>query len=255
MYLDKFIKYHYKNVKAVPGQKKVYRLMYDGQPIGLAVYAVASRMLSGRNTYFNKHYMHPKGYPLMDKVNSDFISASRFIIHPQYRGCGLGAWFTRETVKLMDKEFGKPFIEFSSVMAKYTPFLQKGGILDICDNESEKSRKDTNKVKAILEKYGFSYEFLTSLDYCQKVIDTIPEKELRKAFRGRLRTAMFIRHGLDLDVAELDALELTPKLLAEAKKGETRYLLHINEDKCTQCPKCGRWHVKEDDCYFCDKEE
>ena len=252
---DNFIKYHYKNVKAVPGQKKVYRLMYDGQPIGLAVYAVASRMLSGRNTYFNKHYMHPKGYPLMDKVNSDFISASRFIIHPQYRGCGLGAWFTRETVKLMDKEFGKPFIEFSSVMAKYTPFLQKGGVLDICDNESEKSRKDTNKVKAILEKYGFSYEFLTSLDYCQKVIDTIPEKELRKAFRGRLRTAMFIRHGLDLDVAELDALELTPKLLAEAKKGETRYLLHINEDKCTQCPNCGRWHVKEDDCYFCGKEE
>ena len=45
------------------------------------------------------------------------------------------------------------------------------------------------------------------------------------------------------------------KLLAEAKKGETRYLLHINEDKCTQCPKCGRWHVKEDECYFCDKEE
>ena len=191
----------------------------------------------------------------MDKVNSDFISASRFIIHPQYRGCGLGAWFTNETVKLMDKEFGKPFIEFSSVMAKYTPFLQKGGVLDICDNESEKSRKDTNKVKAVLEKYGFSYEFLTSLDYCQKVIDTIPEKELRKAFRGRLRTAMFIRHGLDLDVAELDALELTPKLLAEAKKGETRYLLHINEDKCTQCPKCGRWHVKEDECYFCGKEE
>ena len=29
----------------------------------------------------------------------------------------------------------------------------------------------------------------------------------------------------------------------------------INEDKCTQCPKCGRWHVKEDNCYFCDKEE
>ena len=250
-----FIKYHYKNIKAVPGQKKMYKLMYKDRAIGLAVYAVASRMLSGRNTYFNKHYMSPKGYPLMDKVNSDFISASRFIIHPQYRGCGLGAWFTHETVKLMDEEFGKPFIEFSSVMAKYTPFLQKGGIIDICDNESAKSKNDTQKVKDVLEKYGFSYDFLTSLDYCQQVIDTIPEKELRKAFRGRLRTAMFIRLGLDLDVAEFDALELTPSLISEAKKGETRYLLHINEDKCTQCPKCGRWHIKEDDCYFCGKEE
>ena len=31
---DNFIKYHYKNVKAVPGPKKVYRLMYDRQPTG-----------------------------------------------------------------------------------------------------------------------------------------------------------------------------------------------------------------------------
>lgn len=252
---DNFIKYHYKNVKAVPGQKKMYKLMYKDRAIGLAVYAAASRMLSGRNTYFNKHYMTEKGYPKMDEVNTDFISASRFIIHPQYRGCGLGAWFTSETVQLIDKEFGRAFIEFSSVMAKFTPFLQKGGVMDVCDNESAKTKKDTDKIKTLLAKYGLSYDFLTSLEYCQQVIDTIPEKEIRNAFNGRLRTAMFIHHGLDLDKAELNALPLTPKLLQKAKKGETRYLLHINEDKCIQCPTCGHWHRKENECHFCKKED
>ena len=252
---EHFIKYHYKSTKAVPGVKKMYKLMFNDTPIGLAVYAVASRMLSGRNIYFNKHYMTEKGYPKMDEVNTDFISASRFIIHPQYRGCGLGAWFTSETVQLIDKEFGRAFIEFSSVMAKFTPFLQKGGVMDVCDNESAKTKKDTDKIKTLLAKYGMSYDFLTSLEYCQQVIDTIPEKEIRNAFNGRLRTAMFIHHGLDLDKAELNALPLTPKLLQKAKKGETRYLLHINEDKCTQCPTCGHWHRKENECHFCKKED
>lgn len=251
---DNFIKYHYKNVKAVPGCKKMYKLVYKGQTIGLAVYAVASRMLSGRNIYFNKHYMTAKGYPKMDEVNTDFISASRFVIHPQYRGCGLGAWFTHETVKLIDEEFEKPFIEFSSVMAKFTPFLQKGGVLDICDNESVKSRRDTDRIKVLLAKYGMSYDFLASLEYCQQVIDTIPEKEIRKAFNPCLRTTMFICHGLDLDTAKLNALPLTPKLLQKAKKGETRYLLHINESKCEQCPKCGHWHSKQNKCHFCDDD-
>lgn len=183
---EHFIKYHYKSTKAVPGVKKMYKLMFNDTPIGLAVYAVASRMLSGRNIYFNKHYMTEKGYPKMDEVNTDFISASRFIIHPQYRGCGLGAWFTNETVQLIDKEFGRAFIEFSSVMAKFTPFLQKGGVMDVCDNESAKTKKDTDKIKTLLAKYGLSYDFLTSLEYCQQVIDTIPEKEIRNAFNGRL---------------------------------------------------------------------
>ena len=252
---DNFIKYHYKSTKAVPGVKKMYKLMLNGTPIGLAVYAVASRMLSGRNIYFNKHYMTAKGYPKMDEVNSDFLNGARYIIHPQYRGCGLGAWFTEETIKMIDKEFNIPFIEVSSVMAKFTPFLQKGGVMDVCDNESAKTKKDTDKIKELLAKYGMSYDFLTSLDYCQQVIDTIPEREIRRAFNGRLRTAMFIHHGLDLDKAELNALPLTPKLLQKAKKGETRYFLHINKDKCTQCPTCGHWHKKENSCHFCEKEE
>ncbi len=69
----KLIKYHYKNVKTVPGTKVMYKLTYKGQLVGIAVYGCTNRMLSGRNEYFNKFYMTEKGYPRMDMVNKDFI--------------------------------------------------------------------------------------------------------------------------------------------------------------------------------------
>lgn len=248
----KLIKYHYKNVKSVPGTKAMYKLTYKERLVGIAVYGCASRMPSGRNAYFNKFYMTAKGYPRMDMVNKDFILGTRFVVSPQFRGCGLGSYLVEHTVN----RFDVPFVELVSVMSNYNKFAQNGGFIDVGINESKKTADSKRRITELLEKYGYSYDFLGSLEYCQELIDNIPENEIRKAFYPSIRSGLFLRKGLDLDKSEIDALELEPSLLQMCKIGTTRYLLYVNKDKCEQCPTCGRWHSKEyDGCHFCQKDE
>jgi len=248
----KLIKYHYKNVKSVPGTKAMYKLTYKERLVGIAVYSCASRMPSGRNAYFNKFYMTAKGYPRMEAVNKDFILGTRFVVSPQFRGCGLGSYLVEHTVN----RFDVPFVELVSVMSNYNKFAQNGGFIDVGINESKKTADSKRRITELLEKYGYSYDFLGSLEYCQELIDNIPENEIRKAFYPSIRSGLFLRKGLDLDKSEIDALELEPSLLQMCKIGTTRYLLYVNKDKCEQCPTCGRWHSKEyDGCHFCQKDE
>lgn len=248
----KLIKYHYKNVKSVPGTKAMYKLTYKERLVGIAVYGCTNRMLSGRNEYFNKFYMTAKGYPRMDIVNKDFILGTRFVIAPQFRGCGLGSYLVENTVN----RFDVPFIELISVMSNYNKFAQNGGFIDVGINESKKTADSKRRITELLEKYEYSYDFLGSSEYCQEIIDNIPEEEIRKAFYPSIRSGLFIRKGLDLDKGEINALELEPSLLQMCKLGTTRYLLYVNKDKCEQCPTCGRWHSKEyDGCHFCQKDE
>lgn len=248
----KLIKYHYKNVKSVPGTKAMYKLTYKERLVGIAVYSCASRMPSGRNAYFNKFYMTAKGYPRMDMVNKDFILGTRFVVSPQFRGCGLGSYLVEHTVN----RFDVPFVELVSVMSNYNKFAQNGGFIDVGINESKKTADSKRRITELLEKYGYSYDFLGSLEYCQELIDNIPENEIRKAFYPSIRSGLFLRKGLDLDKSEIDALELEPSLLQMCKIGTTRYLLYVNKDKCEQCPTCGRWYNKEyKGCHFCQKDE
>lgn len=244
----KLIQYHYKNVKTVPGTKAMYKLTYKDKLVGIAVYGCTNRMLSGRNEYFNKFYMTDKGYPRMDMVNKDFVLGTRFVIAPQFRGCGFGSYLVKNTVN----KFDTPFVELISVMCNYNKFAEgDGGFIDCGINESKKTADSKRRIIELLEKYGYSYDFLGSLEYCQEVIDNIPEKEIRKAFYPSIRSGLFIRKGLDLDKEQIDALDLEPSLLQLCKLGVTRYLLYINKDKCTQCPTCGHWHSNEYDCHYC----
>lgn len=227
---QRLIKYHYKNMKAVPGTKKMFKLTYKDMLVGVAVYGCTNRMLSGRNDYFNKFYMTEKGYPRMDMVNKDFILGTRFVVSPQFRGCGFGSYLVKNTAN----QFDTPFVEIISVMSNYNKFAQNGGFIDVGINESKKTADSKRRIIELLEKYGYSYDFLGSLEYCQEVIDNIPEDEIRKAFYPSIRSGLFIRKGLDLDKSEINALELEPSLLQICKIGTTRYLLHINEEKCSQ---------------------
>ena len=247
----KLIQYHYKNIKSVPGTKAMFKLTYKDRLVGIAVYGCTNRMLSGRNSYFNKFYMTDRGYPRMDMVNKDFVLGTRFVVAPQFRGCGFGSYLVKNTVN----KFDTPFVELISVMSNYNMFAQNGGFIDCGINESKKTADSKRRIIELLDKYGYSYDFLGSLEYCQEIIDNIPEKEIRKAFYPSIRSGLFIRKGLDLDKGEIDALELEPSLLQICKLGTTRYLLYVNEDKCEQCPNCGHWHSKEYNCHFCEKEE
>lgn len=220
-------KYHYKNTEA-KFIKKIYKMTYKDMLIGVAVYSMPKQQLIGRNIYFNKKYINERGIPKMKEVNEDFATGARFIIHPMFRGAGLG----RELVKQTSDKLDIKYIEIVSAMAKYNKFLDGSGAKFICNNNSEEKQKKYDKISALFAKYGLRYELLTSLEYCKTVLETMPNDELKNGIYGILRPnffnnrARFKKFGIDFQTkAEFMEITLTPELLNLAKWSDTDYYI------------------------------
>lgn len=225
-------KYHYKNTEA-RFTKKIFKMLYKEMLIGVAVYSCPKQKLVGRNIYFNKKYVDERGVPKLKEVNADFVMGSRFIIHPMFRGIGLG----RELVNLTSQMIDTNYIEIVSVMSKYNKFLDNTRAIYISDNLTEEKIAKTNKIENLFEQYDLHYEFISSPCYCQKIIDTIPDIELKNAVYPILRPnffnnrARFKKYGIDFQTKkDFMKIELTPELLSLAKWATTEYYI-INNKK------------------------
>lgn len=225
-------KYHYKN-KNARFTKYIYKMLYKEMLIGVAVFSMPKQQLVGRNVYFNKKYVNEKGVPLLKDVNRDFLTASRLIVHPMFRGIGLGSELVKRTFPLIDV----PYIEIVSTMSKYNKFLEVAGATYVCDNLTEDKIKKEGKIIDVFEKYGLRHEFIVSPNYCKKVMDTIPEKELKNAIYSVLRPnffnnrARFKKYGIDFQKkAEFMEQPLIPELLTLAKWSTTQYYIWDNTE-------------------------
>lgn len=226
-------KYHYKN-KDSKFNKYIYRMMYKDMLIGVAVYSMPKQQLVGRNLYFKKRYINERGVPILKDVNRDFLTGSRFIIHPMFRGIGLGVELVKQTITKVDK----PYIEVVSSMSKYNKFLEKAGLIYVCHNLTEDKIKKEKKVKDLFSKYGLVHEFIASPKYCEKVLDTIPEEELKNAIYGVLRPnyfnnrARFKKYNIDFQTKkEFMETTLIPELINLAKWATTEYYIWDNTIK------------------------
>ncbi len=224
-------KYHYKNTEA-KFTKYIFKMTYKNMLVGVAVYSMPKQQLVGRNVYFNKKYINAKGVPILTEVNKDILTGSRFIIHPMFRGIGLGKEIVKMTAPLVDR----PYIEIVSTMSKYNKFLDHAGAIYVCDNLTQEKKDKQKKITDLLEKYGFQYEFISSPKYCKKILDAIPEQEIKKAFYSVLRAnffnnrARFKKYGISLQTKEeFMNLKLTPEMISFAKWATTCYYIWINK--------------------------
>lgn len=223
-------KYHYKNTEA-RFTKCIFKMMYKNMLVGVAVYAMPKQQLVGRNIYFNKKYINEKGVPILADVNRDFLTGSRYIIHPMFRGIGLGQELVSQTIIKIDK----PYIEVVSTMSQYNKFLDKAGLLYVCDNLTEDKIKKQDKIIKLFKEYDLHYEFISSPNYCKKVLETIPEKELKDAIYGVLRPnffnnrARFKKYGIDFQTKkEFMEMQLIPEIISLAKWPTTQYYIWKN---------------------------
>lgn len=224
-------KYHYKNTEA-RFTKYIFKMMYKDMLVGVSVFSMPKQQLVGRNVYFNKKYTNEKGVPLLSEVNKDFLSGSRFIIHPMFRGVGLGTELVKRTSCLVDV----PYVEIVSTMSKYNKFLEKAGAVYVCDNMTEEKNKKQDKIKKLFDKYNLQYEFITSPSYCKKVLEIIPDEELKNAIYAVLRPnffnnrARFKKYGIDFQKKqEFMETKLIPELLCLAKWPTTEYYIWENK--------------------------
>lgn len=115
------------------------------------------------------------------------------IIHPKFRGIGLGAFLVRETMSRVDVRV----IEALAVMAKYNPFFEKAGMIrvnyrrDESSIENKISESKTELIESLLlyvsalENYALEFDktWDSLLQQMKKQTEKFEEttKQLKKA--------------------------------------------------------------------------
>jgi len=162
--------------------------------IGVIVYSPAYLSLSGRNIVFGKYY-----HRNMKRINKDIARISRVIIHPKFRGCGLGVKLVKETMC----KVGKKIIESIAVMAKYNPFFEKAGMKRI--DVQRKLEPEQEETLEFLKSKGFDIELIRSKKYCEEFLERISSKDrekLESLIEKVLPTIKFVSRKKKLDLAE-----------------------------------------------------
>ncbi|MEM3708819.1 MAG: GNAT family N-acetyltransferase [Nitrososphaerales archaeon] len=110
--------FHYKSSK--PFFLKLFKMILNDRVIGIIVYSPSRLNSIGREIYFNRKFS-------LEEINRDFIRISRVVIHPKYRSIGLGTKLVKETLPLVNKKY----VEAIAVMAKYCPFFERAGMIEV----------------------------------------------------------------------------------------------------------------------------
>lgn len=163
------LKYHYKNTKMPAMITNVFNAVFRGIPIGMIVYSVPMR------TYMLGSFpMRDEERSRYDKLTVDekrllsgnnTVIISRVVIHPAFRGIGLGAHLLRETLPLVNKRV----VVLSSVMSNYVSFCEAAGMTQI-----EKSSTKFRRLTSFYRKYGIdSTQVNNSVEYRHETIDRI----------------------------------------------------------------------------------
>ena len=107
-------------------------------------------------------------------IDRCFSRIARVVVHPKYRGIGLGTMLVRETMPRV----GTPYVEALAVMARYNPFFEKAGMKRI-EYES-KTRRNIEKFLIELESTGIQPDLTHSRRYLRKTVKKLSQRSLRK---------------------------------------------------------------------------
>jgi len=170
---EKLKEFHYRSHK-LPPPKAIFRAVYNGKTIGVIVYSSCFPATKGR--------VQAVGYkPSIEELNREWARISRVVIHPAYRGIGLGAKLVRESLKLAAK-MGIRHVETTAAMARYNPFFEKAGMKKIMTVEPDESvKRACERLRAL----GLEPALLADREY---VLDRL--KHMSKAELDKVREAL-----------------------------------------------------------------
>ena len=184
--------------------------------IGVIVYSLSYLNLKPRNMVFGQRYVFTPGDLHKARlINDEIARISRVVIHPKFRGIGLGAYLVKETMPKVDANV----IEVLAVMAKYNPFFEKAGMLQFHYKVDETSEE--KKIKQFLEELGFDFDLGKSKSYCKNFYNSLTNhnKKLLLEYLTDYAQQPFIK-----------IKRITPELLSKVFRSETTYLYWINKN-------------------------
>ena len=191
-----------------------YKLLFEGKLIGIIVYSRSYLNLKPRNMVFGKRYVFTPGDIYTARlINEEIARISRVIIHPKFRGIGLGAFLVQETMPRVNVKV----IEVLAVMAKYNPFAEKAGMIRV-DYRIDRCSKE-KEVRNFLEANNFNFDFVKSKTYCRNFFMRLSSNEKKKLVEY---LTDFARQPF------IKAKKITPDLLTKMFSSEATYLYWVN---------------------------
>lgn len=118
--LKPLLRFHYRGSERFP-YSKAYGLFLDEKPVGCIFYSPPT-LEARRKKIFTKEFLSDK-----QLLNKYLRRISRVVIHPIFRGLGLGTRLYKETLPIC----GAPFVEAISVMASFHPASIRGGMVEV----------------------------------------------------------------------------------------------------------------------------
>ena len=219
----KLSRFHYLP-HSVAGVQAYFKLVFRGDLVGVIVYANSPLQLSGRNKVFGDRYASAyMDFKTRELLNKEVTRVARIVIHPKFRGVGLGARLVRETLP----KVGFKVVEVVASMAKYNPVFEHAGMVRV--DIERKLDPATTRLKNLLEQKGFDFNFLYSRKYCRDFYYKQDVKTRQKIIRhlrklGRHPSTGFVKGD------QVVAVERLTRLIPR----DTVYLYWINQEKVQQ---------------------
>lgn len=145
---EKLSAYHYRG-GMVPSPRGIYRAVYGDRVVGVIVYAFAPLNSSARNAVFKDGRYLPGSDRMKahvaQAINKEVETISRVVVHPTFRGIGLGVKLIRETLKLRTTRF----VEMSAAMGRINPFAAKAGMKAYHTEPNEPTRRMLAMLRAV----------------------------------------------------------------------------------------------------------
>jgi len=197
-----------------------FRLLFNGELIEVIVYSRSYLNLKPRNMVFGRRYVFTPGdLHIANLINEEIARISRVVIHPKFRGIGLGSYLVKETMPKVNAKV----IEALAVMARYNPFFEKAGMARV-DYRIDRRSKE-KEVRSFLEVHSFDFDFVKSKSYCTKFFTKLNGQDKKKLVKY---LTDFARQPF------IKAKKVSPDLLTKMFNSEATYLYWVNNSLCKQ---------------------
>jgi len=215
---EKLSRFHYRSKDEDEPEslriKDCYKLLFKDELIGVIVYSHSYLNLKPRNMVFGERYRYTPGDLYKARlINEEIARISRVVIHPKFRGIGLGSFLVKETMPKVNAKV----IEALAVMARFNPFFEKAGMVRVDYRRDETSIE--KKLRIFLEERNFDFDLLRSETYCRSFFSQLSDQD-KKALLNHLSefsTQPFIK---------VDRVE--PGLLTKVSSSDYVYLYWVN---------------------------
>jgi ABC-type lipoprotein export system ATPase subunit/GNAT superfamily N-acetyltransferase len=117
---DHFARWHYRGGE-LAFTRRVVVLRHKDEPIGICVFSAPAAALALRSRYFG--LANPRSSLALAALNRQLWLLQRVVLHPTYRGAGIGAAFVRRACETCPVKW----IETLSAMGRASPFFERAG--------------------------------------------------------------------------------------------------------------------------------